>query len=122
MKIDYFSDLLINAHKEGTLMELNKIFPKELVNWEAETIKNPFNNSRVSTGNADVTSMNIPEILPSSITLLPIPGINAAVEVNPNASGPGGLKNLAPTNIIRFDGSRVPNPDQTENQNQNGQK
>ena len=114
-KIDYYSQLLIEAHQEGNLTEVNPLFSMDMPNMQNDTIKNPFNNSVVNT--SDISSLNIPGIQPSNISYLPLPGLNAAIPINPSdqMNTQQALHNLLPSNIINPGQQGMPIPNMPPN-------
>ena len=84
-KIDYYSELLVEAHTSGKLHTMNKLFLQQenkLPNFNQSTIKNPFNNTILNSN--ELSSVNIPGILPTKISYLPIPGQDIAISINPD--------------------------------------
>lgn len=64
-KIDYYSQLLVDAHSQGNLHTINKLFLKQgnnmvggFPNLNQSTIKNPFDNSTLNAN--ELSSINIP--------------------------------------------------------------
>ena len=103
-RIDYFSQLLIDAHQEGTLSRLNDIFAREeaMPNLRTDTLKNPYNNTVMNT--YDWNSWTIAGLEASKIKYVPIPGMNATLPINPSADDRmiGNLKALIPTHMIQI--------------------
>jgi hypothetical protein len=46
-KIDYYSQLLVEAHQDGQLDKINNLFTKKQTQQE-QMIRNPFDNSQLS--------------------------------------------------------------------------
>ena len=101
-RIDYFSQLLIEAHQDGTLKKLSDIFSKEenIPNMGSDTLKNPYNNSVVNTN--DWKSWTMEGLQAPTIQFMPIPGMDLAMSLTQNDAQEklARLRNLIPYKII----------------------
>ena len=103
-RIDYFAQILIEAHQEGTLKKINDVFAHEENiphNFRQDGLVNPLNKTVINT--YDWSNWNIDGIEASSIYYMPIPGMNATMPINPNDNNQmfKRLKNLISYNIVQ---------------------
>ena len=103
-RIDYFAQILIEAHQEGTLKKINDVFAHEenIPNLRQDVLKNPYNNTVINTH--DWTNWTIAGLEAPSIYYMPIPGMNATMPINQNDSGNNmltRLRNLIPYNLVQ---------------------
>ena len=127
-RIDYFSQLLIEAHQEGTLSKINDVFARAEAaeknsKQPSDVLRNPFSNPAGPTGSApnsaapqDWSSWTIPGLAQTTIGVVPVPGMNLALNLG-NAEGidkkMDWMRSYIPYKLVQVpNGENQPNPQQ----------